>query len=168
MSDIEDYLSDDGSDYSEDFSEELSEDEIDDELGEITIDKLNTIEALPDIEQEELIEEEEEIPMDDEIAFVKYDMTPNTEDLKKMRETKKTRPILSKYEKTKLVGERAQQIAMGAPIYVDVNEEERLDSFKIAEKEVRERKVPLLIRRFYMTMKGPKYEDWRIEEFIQV
>ena len=61
------------------------------------------------------------------------------------RRERKTIPILSKYERTRVVGERAIQISMGAPPLVEVgNLENPVD---IAEKELREKKIPYIIKR---------------------
>ena len=58
---------------------------------------------------------------------------------------RKTIPILSKYERTRVVGERAIQISMGSPPLVEVgNLENPVD---IAEKELREKKIPYIIKR---------------------
>ena len=62
-----------------------------------------------------------------------------------VRRDRKTIPILSKYERTRVVGERAIQISMGAPPLVEVgNLENPVD---IAEKELREKKIPYIIKR---------------------
>lgn len=54
-------------------------------------------------------------------------------------------PKLTKYEKTRVISIRAQQIAEGAPPLVDV--ENLRDPIEIALKELSERKLPFLIER---------------------
>jgi hypothetical protein len=49
--------------------------------------------------------------------------------------------------------------SMNAPPMVDVGEE--TDPLKIAEKELAERKIPLIIRRY---LPDGSYEDWRADE----
>jgi len=72
---------------------------------------------------------------------------------------RKTIPVLTKYEKTRVVGKRAMQISKGAPPLVDVgNLESPVD---IALKELRERKIPYIIRR---PLPNGTYEDWRVDE----
>jgi DNA-directed RNA polymerase subunit K/omega len=59
-----------------------------------------------------------------------------------------------------LQGTRALQISMNAPIMVDIGEE--TDPLKIASKELRERKIPIIIRRFLPdhSPETPSFEDW--------
>jgi DNA-directed RNA polymerase I, II, and III subunit RPABC2 len=72
---------------------------------------------------------------------------------------RKTIPILSKYERTRVVGERAIQISMGAPPLVEVgNLENPVD---IAEKELREKKIPYIIKR---VLPNGLIELWRVDE----
>ena len=72
---------------------------------------------------------------------------------------RKTIPILSKYEKTRVVGERAIQISMGSPPLVEVgNLENPVD---IAEKELREKKIPYIIKR---VLPNGLIELWRVDE----
>lgn len=72
-----------------------------------------------------------------------------------------TLPILTKYEKARILGARALQISMGAPILTEVNT--LSDSLDIASKELIERKIPITIRRY---LPNGRYEDWKIEELI--
>jgi len=72
---------------------------------------------------------------------------------------RKTIPFLTKYEKARIVGKRAEQISKGAPPLVEVgNLENPID---IAMKELRERKIPYIIRR---PLPNGTFEDWRVEE----
>ena len=61
---------------------------------------------------------------------------------------RKSRPILTKYEYTKLIGFRAQQLAQGVPSRLDDNKG-MTDPFDIAKEEVHQKVVPFLIRRAY-------------------
>ncbi len=54
---------------------------------------------------------------------------------------------LSKYEKVRVLGARAFQLSMGAPPLVDISGLN--DAVSIAEKELREGKLPLIIRRTF-------------------
>jgi DNA-directed RNA polymerase I, II, and III subunit RPABC2 len=75
------------------------------------------------------------------------------------RQERKTIPILSKYERTRVVGERAIQISMGAPPLVEVgNLENPVD---IAEKELREKKIPYIIKRI---LPNGLIELWSVDE----
>jgi DNA-directed RNA polymerase I, II, and III subunit RPABC2 len=58
----------------------------------------------------------------------------------------KTMPFITKFEKAKILGERAKQINAGAQPTVQV-EDEIIDGYLIALKEYEERKIPMIIRR---------------------
>lgn len=68
---------------------------------------------------------------------------------------------ITKYEKTKIIGIRAQMIANGSKPFVKFNKN-ITSAIEIAELEFNEKKIPLIIRR-YIT--NNKYEDWRLEDF---
>lgn len=68
---------------------------------------------------------------------------------------------MSKYERARVLGTRALQIAMCAPVMVEIDDE--TDPLRIAGRELRERKTPLIIRRY---MPDGSYEDWGIDELI--
>jgi DNA-directed RNA polymerase I, II, and III subunit RPABC2 len=54
---------------------------------------------------------------------------------------------MTKFEKAKILGYRADQISKGAPPTVDITG--LTDAFTIAEKELKEGKIPLKIHRRY-------------------
>jgi len=58
----------------------------------------------------------------------------------------KTFPILTKYEKAKIVGLRVSQLNKGARPYIKL-ERSVIDNTLIAEKELREKKIPFIIMR---------------------
>ena len=72
-----------------------------------------------------------------------------------------TTRYLTKYERARVLGTRALQISMNAPVMVDLDGE--TDPLKIAEKELRERKVPIIIRRY---LPDGSHEDWSMDELI--
>ena len=72
-----------------------------------------------------------------------------------------TTKYLTKYEKARVLGTRALQISMNAPVMVDLDGE--TDPLKIAEKELRERKIPIIIRRY---LPDGSHEDWAVDELI--
>ncbi len=75
---------------------------------------------------------------------------------------KVTTRFLTKYEKARIIGARALQISKNAPVMVDIEPGE-WDPIKIAEKELIERKIPFIIRRY---MPDGSFEDWRVDELI--
>ena len=58
----------------------------------------------------------------------------------------KTLPFITRYEKAKILGERAKQINAGAKIFVEVDEN-IVDGYLIALKEYQEKKIPFIIKR---------------------
>ena len=70
-----------------------------------------------------------------------------------------TTPFMTKFEKARIVGTRALQISLGAPVMVEPEGE--TDVLKIAMKELREKKIPLIVRRF---LPDGCYEDWRVKD----
>lgn len=68
---------------------------------------------------------------------------------------------MTKYEKARILGARALQISMGAPILVDLKGE--TDSLEIASKELKERVIPIVIRRY---LPSGNYEDWELGEMV--
>lgn len=58
----------------------------------------------------------------------------------------KTNPYLTKYEKTKILGVRAKQLNSGALPYVEVPEHV-INGYTIAQMELKEKKIPFIIRR---------------------
>ncbi|KAK6842298.1 RNA polymerase Rpb6 [Apiospora arundinis] len=77
-------------------------------------------------------------------------------------EDRTTTPYMTKYEKARILGTRALQISMNAPVLVDLEGE--TDPLQIAIKELREKKIPLIVRRY---MPDGYYEDWTCEELLQ-
>ncbi|XP_065561909.1 DNA-directed RNA polymerases I, II, and III subunit RPABC2-like [Artemia franciscana] len=72
-----------------------------------------------------------------------------------------TTPYMTKYERARVLGTRALQIAMCAPVMVDIDSE--TDPLAIAMKELKARKIPLIIRRY---LPDGSYEDWGVDELI--
>jgi DNA-directed RNA polymerase I, II, and III subunit RPABC2 len=72
-----------------------------------------------------------------------------------------TTRYLTKYERARLLGTRALQLSQNAPPLVEVEGE--TDPLKIAGKELRERKLPLIVRRY---LPDGSFEDWSLDELI--
>lgn len=74
---------------------------------------------------------------------------------------RRSTPILTKYERARVLGVRALHISMNAPIMVELEGE--TDPLEIARKELREKKIPFIIRR---TFPDGTHEDWSIDELV--
>ncbi|GBE77676.1 RNA polymerase, subunit omega/K/RPB6 [Sparassis latifolia] len=72
-----------------------------------------------------------------------------------------TTPYLTKYERARVLGTRALQISMNAPVLVPLDGE--TDALQIAIKELSQRKIPLIIRRY---LPDGSFEDWSVSELI--
>ena len=72
----------------------------------------------------------------------------------------KTIPILTKYEKTKILGLRAKQLNNGATPYVKLNSN-IIDGYLIALKELEQKKIPFIIRR---PLPSGASEYWHLQD----
>ena len=105
----------------------------------------------------EILNEDDDTRMIDESTFHDiYEVLENYEELKK---TNLSKPKLYKYEKTKVLGTRAEQIRHGALPMIEVSSN-MTDELEIAEEELRQRKTPFIIERNV----GKKKEYWKIED----
>ena len=83
------------------------------------------------------------------------------ENIGKIPDNKRTTTeFLTKYEKARVIGARALQISKNAPILVNRQEGED-DPILIAEKELREGKIPFIIRRY---LPDGSFEDWKVKD----
>jgi DNA-directed RNA polymerase I, II, and III subunit RPABC2 len=71
-----------------------------------------------------------------------------------------TLPFITKYEKTRIIGERARQIDAGAIPFVDV-EPEIIDGYLIALDEFYKKKIPFIIKR---PLPNGSCEYWKVSD----
>jgi DNA-directed RNA polymerase I, II, and III subunit RPABC2 len=72
----------------------------------------------------------------------------------------RTQPFITKFEKARVLGERAKQINAGAKPMVPV-EDEIIDGYLIALREYEERKIPIILRR---PLPNGGCEYWRLSD----
>jgi len=72
----------------------------------------------------------------------------------------KTIPIMTKYEKARILGQRAKQINNGASIFVQPKQE-TFDGYLIALQELEEKKLPFIIRR---PLPNGHSEYWKVSD----
>ena len=72
----------------------------------------------------------------------------------------RTLPFMTKYEKARILGERAKQINCGAMPFVKVKENV-IDGYLIALQELEERKIPFIIKR---PLQNGGFEYWRVRD----
>ena len=77
----------------------------------------------------------------------------------------RTIPVLTKYEKTRILGIRTKQLNNGAEPYitskVNVTPEKAIDGYPIALRELEEKKLPFIIRR---PLPGGGMEYWYLQD----
>ena len=76
----------------------------------------------------------------------------------------KTIPFLTKYEKAKILGQRAKQIECGANPFIDISNS-IIDSYLIAELELKAKKIPFIIRR---PIPGGGFEYWNLKDLEDI
>ena len=109
-----------------------------------------------------VVEEETELlPTDISPVDTKFEIIDFTQEYKDSLGTKTTLPILTKYEKARIIGQRASQIARNMPAMISTKGLK--DDIQIAEKELEAKKTPMIVRRL---LPDGTHEDWRISEFL--
>jgi DNA-directed RNA polymerase I, II, and III subunit RPABC2 len=72
----------------------------------------------------------------------------------------KTMPFLTKYEKTRILGQRAKQLNQGAQPMI-ATDKKIIDGYLIAQLELQQKALPFIIRR---PLPGGKSEYWRLAD----
>lgn len=116
------------------------------------------------------LEEANYTTSDDELGYEKdsinienqndiEDLTSFNQNYSKMKSEYITSPYLNKYEKTKIISERAQQLANGAKPLLK-NPESYSSVYEIALQELKSKKIPFIIKRPVAN----RYEYWKLED----
>ena len=72
----------------------------------------------------------------------------------------KTIPFMTKFEKSRILGQRAKQIDSGATPFVKVDKT-MIDGYLIALKELEEKKIPFIIKR---PLPNGGFEYWNVSD----
>lgn len=112
-------------------------------------------EELEDIYDINTLEETELEIIDDN-----NDIIENIENEETINE-KQTTNYITKYEKAKIIGFRAQQLSKGAVPSIDIGEE--YNPYNIALMELEQNKLPLMIKR---KLPNGNVEYWKTNELI--
>jgi DNA-directed RNA polymerase I, II, and III subunit RPABC2 len=75
-------------------------------------------------------------------------------------ELHKTMPLLTKYEKTKILGMRVKQLNSGTNPYITINEK-IIDNYLIAQMELEQKKLPFIIQR---PLPDNNFEYWKLQD----
>lgn len=108
---------------------------------------------------------------EDDTSFVEEENNVNNLDIlsydeiieKNKNTKKKTVPFLNKFEKARLLGVRIQQLSAGAEPKINISGFTNI--IDIVEEELKQRKIPLIIRR---KLPNGVFEDWKLDEFMSV
>ena len=87
------------------------------------------------------------------------------EEIKIPNDERITHPILTKYERVRILGVRAKQIADGAKVMIKIKNKELMSSMEIAEIELKNKVTPFIIKRH---INNNRYEHWKISELEQI
>tara|TARA_Y100000389_G_C17292200_1_gene428604 strand:- start:26 stop:745 length:720 start_codon:yes stop_codon:yes gene_type:complete len=147
-----------GFDGSNDSDSDESDSECEDEyVCKVDIEK--KMEYIKETHTQEISKTYEEM-----IALTKIKRKKNITDGEDMIVDEKhtTVPILTKYEKTRILGIRVSQLNEGAPRFINVgNNQTIIDNNIIAEKELRMKKLPFIVTR---PLPSGETEHWRLRD----
>ena len=87
------------------------------------------------------------------------DLSDFKENYEKLKKTYKTRPVLTKYEKTQIISERSQQLTNGAISFLK-NPESYNAPYEIALEELKQQKIPFIIKRPIANT----FEYWKLKD----
>lgn len=122
---------------------------------------------MSDDDYDDEMESQYDDDIDSKVTISKIEIISKNDTYKNYyTETKKTKPILTKFEKAKILGVRAEMIANGSPLSIKPPANiynSNTPSYDLAVEEFKERKIPLLIRRY---LPDGNFEDWRLEDLI--
>lgn len=76
----------------------------------------------------------------------------------------RSQPFLTVFEKTKILGFRANQLAQGAPPYVNVPTHV-INTLDIAKLELEQRRLPFILKR---PMPDGSFEYWRLSDLMVI
>ena len=119
---------------------------------------------LEDYEENKTLSDDEEY--DNETIIPSVNIPDSIEFYKNYNiysKNKITDPCLTKYEKTKVISERCQQIENGSVIYIPLNDKLQ-DSYSIALEEFKQKKIPFIICRPLPNSKD--FEYWKLNDLM--
>ena len=175
--DIDDLNDDDieDSDFDNDISQENNDDKKENNLENNPIFSKNFMSSqnsLDNFSTEYLQKFNEEINNDYIVATHPECLNKNFEEIKKLLVVKRNKdntivddlhrtiPILTKYEKTKIIGLRVKQLNNNSKPFLDLADK-ILDNFIIANMELQKKKLPFIIQR---PIPNGSFEYWKLQD----
>lgn len=107
-----------------------------------------------DQQDPEELDEQPQYEVDGEQVEVRTDLPEDQQDQPRV-----TSRYMTKYERARVLGVRALQVSMNAPVMVELDGQ--TDPLEIAQMELAQKKIPFTIRRY---MPDGSYEDWSVSE----
>ena len=104
-------------------------------------------------------DEEYLIEANDSIFEKPEDLNTFNTNYEELKKNYITSPFLNKYEKTRIISERSQQLANGAVVLLK-NPESYSSVYEIAMEELKQKKIPFIIKRPIHN----HFEYWKLEE----
>lgn len=121
-------------------------------------------EGEEDIFNDDAINDDEIDNMDDEkVADPHSKVLSYTQIIQEVNKPKKTLPFMTKYESTRIIGVRIEQLSRGAK--PNISTKGLYSIREIAEEELKQRKTPFIIKR---PLPNNTFEYWKIEEFEKI
>jgi DNA-directed RNA polymerase I, II, and III subunit RPABC2 len=105
---------------------------------------------------------DEDVEVEDQPIISSDGQIIDSADQRKANVERISSKYMTKYERARVLGTRAMQISRNAPIMVELEPHET-DPLVIAEKELREKKIPFIVRRY---LPDGSYEDWPVADLI--
>ena len=132
------------------------------------------------MDEDDIIDPPQDLPEDEpevdigssdeegEILNIEENIKENIEDInvfnknyKDLVKKNKSSKVLSKYEKTKILSKRCEQLESGCtPLIKDYSKYDNI--YDIALQEFNEKKIPFILKRFI----NGKYEYWKLKDLI--
>ncbi len=106
---------------------------------------------------------DDEIDNDDKLSDPHTKILSYTQIIEEVNKPKKTLPFMTKYECTRIIGVRIEQLSRGSK--PNVSTKGLYTIREIAEEELKQRKTPFIIKR---PLPNNTFEYWKIEQFEKI
>lgn len=141
------------------FSDEIPDDDDEDEDGEIYLKKFDK-----EVNENYIVNNHPECAMQNYDEILAMTNVVRDKDNIIIDDLHRTNPFLTKYERARILGQRAKQIETGATPFVKVPEN-IIDSYLIAEMELQQGRIPFIIRR---PMPNGGSEYWKVNDLENI
>ena len=145
------------SDNSDDIEDDDIEDDDDDEYDETYLQKLSN-----SFSNNQLIDAHNEIKSINNEELLSLTKTVRDKDNIIIDDLHRTHPVLSKYEKTNILGKRVKQLNSGAEPFITT---QLSDNYLIALMELKEKKLPFIIQR---PLPNGGSEYWKVSDLENI